>query len=94
MTPHMLAEANFPTDVRSGPGSQSPVTGSIADPSAAQGTDMDRQRAFVTALCHMKNRISLFIALPLEKLERAALTAKVREIDHAEGASTPRASVA
>lgn len=73
-----------------------PVTAhwGIADPAAAQGSDIDRERAFVTALRYIKTRISLFIALPLSKLEKASVTAKVREIGNAEGASTPRRDVA
>ena len=66
----------------------------IEDPSSVQGNDMERQRAFVTALRHLENRISLFTALPIDKLETSALTAKVREIGQSEGASSPRPDVA
>ena len=51
-------------------------------------------RAFVTAFRYMKQRIFTFMALPFEGLERASLTAKLREIGHAKGASSPRANVA
>lgn len=73
-----------------------PVTAhwGIADPAAAEGSGIDRERAFVTALRYMKTRISLFTALPLSKLEPASVTARVREIGKAEGASSPRRDVA
>ena len=73
-----------------------PVTAhwGIADPAVASGNEIEREQAFVTAFCQMKYRISLFTALPLAGLERATLTAKVREIGHAPGASSPRKDVA
>jgi arsenate reductase len=73
-----------------------PVTAhwGIEDPSHVQGSDMERRRAFVTALRYLENRITLFTALPIDKLETSALTAKVREIGQAEGASSPRSDVA
>ncbi len=66
----------------------------IADPVAVDGADWERERAFVMALRYMKQRIAAFTALPFASLERASLTAKLREIGHAEGASSPRANVA
>ncbi|MFK4046196.1 arsenate reductase ArsC [Roseomonas mucosa] len=66
----------------------------IVDPAAVEGADWERERAFVTALRYMKQRIAAFTALPIEGLERASLTAKLREIGHAEGASSPRSNVA
>jgi len=55
---------------------------------------VDRERAFVIALGYTRRRISLFLSLPFARLEKASLTAKVREIGHVEGASSPRSSVA
>lgn len=73
-----------------------PVTAhwGLEDPSSVQGSDMERRRAFVTALRYLENRIALFAALPIEKLEASALRAKVREIGQGEGASSPRSDVA
>lgn len=48
-----------------------------------------RERAFVTALRYMKQRIATSMALPFKGLERASLTTNLREIGHAEGASSP-----
>ncbi len=73
-----------------------PVTAhwGIADPAAVEGSEEERERAFVDALSYMKRRISLFICLPFTGLEKATLTAKVREIGQEPGASSPRPSVA
>ncbi|WP_159013935.1 arsenate reductase ArsC [Acidisoma sp. S159] len=66
----------------------------IMDPAAVRGSAMEQERAYVDAFRYMKNRISLFLALPLSKLERFSLSAKLREIGHTEGASSPRSDVA
>jgi arsenate reductase len=66
----------------------------IEDPSSVQGTEIERERAFVTALRYLENRIKLFLSLPIEKLEATALTAKLREIGHAEGSSIRRGDAA
>lgn len=73
-----------------------PVTAhwGIEDPSAVQGNDIERRRAFVTALRYLENRIALFTSLPIDKLETSALRAKVREIGQADGASSRRSDVA
>ncbi len=66
----------------------------ITDPAAVRGSPMEREKAYVDAFRYMKNRISLFLALPLSKLEPLSLNARLREIGHAEGASSPRSDVA
>ncbi|WP_404712889.1 arsenate reductase ArsC [Sphingomonas sp. MMS24-J13] len=66
----------------------------VEDPSHVVGSEIERERAFVQALRYLENRISLFISLPLDKLEKTALNAKLREIGQSEGASTPRPEVA
>jgi arsenate reductase len=62
----------------------------IEDPSLVQGGEIDRERAFVTALRYLENRLRLFMCLPLGNLEAAALRTKVREIGQSQGASSPR----
>lgn len=52
----------------------------IEDPAAVEGTDIDKERAFVTALRYLKNRISIFAALPLSKLDNVALGSRLRDI--------------
>ena len=66
----------------------------IEDPAAVEGTDIEKEAAFVTAFRYLKNRISIFTALPIGKLDRIALGAKLREIGHTEGATSPRSSAA
>ena len=66
----------------------------IEDPSRVEGTEIERERAFVTALRYLENLIRLFIALPIERLEAAALTAKLQEIGQNEGASHRRGDAA
>lgn len=62
----------------------------IEDPSHVVGTDIERERAFVTALRYLENRINLFTALPIEKLEERTLAAKLKDIGRTEGASAQR----
>lgn len=66
----------------------------IEDPSHAQGSDIERERAFVMALNYLENRVRLFISLPIDKLEATALTAKLCEIGHAEGSTSRRGDAA
>lgn len=60
----------------------------IEDPSRVEGNDIERERAFVTALRYLENRIRLFIALRFDHLDALALKAHVHEIGQAEGASS------
>lgn len=59
-----------------------PVTAhwGIADPAAVQGTDMQKRLAFKGALTALSRRIDLFLALPVEKLEKLALEKRLAEI--------------
>jgi arsenate reductase len=66
----------------------------IEDPAAVEGTEFEREAAFVAAFRYMKNRISIFTALPIRKLDTIALGSKLREIGQMDGASSPRPSVA
>jgi arsenate reductase len=62
----------------------------IEDPSHVEGTDIERERAFVTALRYLENRIDQFTALPIERLEERTLAAKLKDIGRTEGASAQR----
>lgn len=66
----------------------------IEDPADVEGTELQKEAAFVTALRYLKNRISIFTALPLKRLDPLALGTKLREIGQAEGASSRRPDVA
>ncbi|MCW1992537.1 protein-tyrosine-phosphatase [Bradyrhizobium japonicum] len=61
----------------------------IEDPAAAEGTDLEKQAAFVTAFRYLKNRIDTFVNLPLRSIDRLSLGTKLREIGRAEGAARP-----
>jgi len=57
----------------------------IEDPAAVEG---GRQRdAFEQALRFLHNRISLLVALPMERIDELSLRASLREIGSGEGAS-------
>ncbi len=58
------------------------------------GPDIAKEAAFVAALKYLRNRISVFTALPIARLDRLSLGTKLREIGRAEGSTTPRPSVA
>ncbi len=59
----------------------------IEDPAAVEGTDIEKEAAFNTAFRLMKNRISLFTALPFASLDQASLANRLRDIGRSEGAS-------
>jgi len=54
----------------------------IEDPAAVEGSDEDKRRAFSKAFAAMNRRISLFISLPLTKLEGMALKRELDNIGH------------
>ena len=66
----------------------------IEDPAAVEGTDIQKQAAFVAALRYLRNRISVFVALPVASLDKTSLRAKLTEIGQSEGATSPRHSAA
>jgi arsenate reductase len=59
----------------------------IEDPAAVEGTDIEKQRAFNLAFRYLKTRISLLLALPMDRLDKLALSKKLREIGETEGAT-------
>jgi arsenate reductase len=59
----------------------------IPDPAAATGSEAEIAAAFSDAYRMLKRRIELFLALPLSKLDRMVLTAKLKEIGRSEGAT-------
>ena len=66
----------------------------IADPAAIEGTDMEKEAAFVTAFRQMRNRINAFAALPMTSLDRLTLKARLDAIGQLEGATQPEAGKA
>jgi arsenate reductase len=59
-----------------------PVTAhrGVPDPAPVQGTEAERRRAFRDAYIALENRIKLFVALPIEKLDRMMIKRNVDEI--------------
>ncbi|BCB20189.1 arsenate reductase ArsC [Bosea sp. ANAM02] len=66
----------------------------IEDPSNVQGSEIERERAFVTALRYLRNRINVLLSLPVASLDEMALAQQVRRIGALEGASGHRPKVA
>jgi arsenate reductase len=57
----------------------------VPDPAAVQGSDDAKRKAFLTAFAVLSTRINYLLALPIEKLDRLALKARLAEI----GTRTP-----
>ena len=66
----------------------------IEDPVAVEGTNIQKEAAFVLAARYIRNRVSAFASLPIRSLDRMSLAAKLREIGTLEGATRPRPEVA
>ena len=68
-----------------------PVTAhwGVSDPAAVDGTEGDRRRAFLDTYLAIENRIKVFIALPIDKLDRMALKRSVDEIGRVQMAREP-----
>jgi arsenate reductase (thioredoxin) len=62
-----------------------PVTAhwGVPDPAAVEGTEDERKRAFREAHRRLEARIKLFVALPIDKLDRMALQRRANEIGRA-----------
>lgn len=52
----------------------------MPDPAAVEGSPAEQRRAFQETLVYLSRRLDLFLALPLEKLDRAVLEQRVRAI--------------
>jgi arsenate reductase (thioredoxin) len=59
----------------------------IEDPAAVVGSDIDKERAFVQAFKYLRNRISVFLSLPLPSIDKLILETRLREIGRLEGAT-------
>ena len=59
----------------------------IEDPAAVEGTDLQKQAAFVEAFRYMKNRIAAFASLPLASIDRMSLGTRLRDIGRMDGAT-------
>lgn len=52
----------------------------LSDPAAMSGSDEAKRKAFVETYAQLARRINLFVSLPLAKLDRPTLQARLREI--------------
>jgi arsenate reductase (thioredoxin) len=76
------------------PGQPTTAHWGIEDPAAFAGSDLEKQAAFMTAFRYLKNRVSIFINLPLRAIDKLSLGTKLREIGRSEGATSSRDDVA
>lgn len=60
----------------------------VADPADVEGDDIAKKAAFHRAFAELQNRISVFVNLPLESLDRLQLKKKLDEISHLSVADT------
>ena len=59
----------------------------IEDPASVEGTDLDKERAFIEAFRFMRNRIQAFISLPISAIDKMALKQELSTIGLMEGAT-------
>jgi arsenate reductase len=59
----------------------------IEDPAAVEGTEIQKEAAFVTAFRYLKNRVSVFACLPLASIDSMALGSRLRDIGKMDGAT-------
>ncbi len=64
----------------------------IPDPAAAEGTEAQKRLAFADACRMLTNRISVFVNLPIQSLDRMALTRKLAEIGEMDRAPERRSA--
>ncbi len=62
----------------------------IPDPAAAGGSDDEKRKAFFVAYNQLSSRLSLFVNLPLDRLDRLSLRTKLDQIGAAK-ATEPQA---
>lgn len=64
----------------------------IPDPAAAEGTPTEVALAFAEACRQLRNRISIFVELPVASLDRTSLQNRLHEIGKAPGSPADRAA--
>jgi len=62
----------------------------IEDPAEADGTDLQKEAAFVAAFRYLRNRIAAFTSLPLGSIDRLSLGTRLRDIGRIAGATSGR----
>lgn len=59
----------------------------IADPAKATGSEAEIAVAFDEAYGMLKRRIDLLLAIPIDKLDKLVVTARLKDIGHTDGAT-------
>ena len=62
------------------PGQPTTAHWGIPDPAAVTGSEAEKRAAFTEAYRMILNRISLFLALPLESIDKMSLQSRLRDI--------------
>jgi len=52
----------------------------VADPAAVEGSDDEKRRAFFRAYTELQRRLSIFVSLPMDKLDRLTLQKRLDDI--------------
>ena len=60
----------------------------IPDPAAVRGTELEARKAMADAFRQLSRRISLFVSLPLDKLDAIAIRREIRAIGSLDDANT------
>jgi arsenate reductase (thioredoxin) len=68
------------------PGHPSIAHWGIEDPAAVEGSDADKEQAFVRAFQFLKSRIGTFLHLPPATLDQFGIGTRLQAIGHSEGA--------
>ncbi|HET7716124.1 MAG TPA: arsenate reductase ArsC [Bauldia sp.] len=59
----------------------------IEDPAKIEGSDIEKEAAFVRAFRYLRNRISVFVNLPIASLDALALGRRLHDIGRMDGAT-------
>jgi arsenate reductase (thioredoxin) len=57
----------------------------VDDPAAVEGDEDTRRHAYMKAFAELRRRVELFVALPIDKLDRLIAEQKIREIGTIDG---------
>ncbi len=60
----------------------------IEDPAEVEGSELEKEAAFVAALRYLRNRIAAFTSLPLESIDCLSLGTRLRDIGRSEGSTS------
>ncbi|MGB5200218.1 MAG: arsenate reductase ArsC [Sedimenticolaceae bacterium] len=62
------------------PGTPMVTTWNLVDPASSDGDDLQRRSAYVRALTELESRISIFVNLPIDSLDRLKLQQRLDDI--------------